>query len=286
MSLDDLNIFYGDTSEQASLIYAQLPGMDTAQYNLSGSIRGPFCEHGRTLPTNTKLTDLGPGDSLLASASIIDPCFWSPETPSLYQVHIELRKDGRVLETAQRTIGIRNLGVRGKNLFLNGRRWVLRGTSRRSTADTLPSWREYAMAMLVDGVDDELGCRSSREGVFVVPRVDTSEPLNRYSRWASVGIVIVGTERLEHDLAKVIPNVLLAQLLPANDPFTVATWADLVVGEVDSPAQFGERFAQGELPVIAMRRYDDNADVADCRAACDRLQRDLAPFGDFAGYMV
>jgi hypothetical protein len=27
-------------------------------------------------------------------------------------------------------------------------------------------------------------------------------------------------------------------------------------------------------------------DIAAARAACDRLQRDLAPIGDFAGYLV
>ena len=39
-------------------------------------------------------------------------------------------------------------------------------------------------------------------------------------------------------------------------------------------------------PVVAARYLDSPLTLAEARAACDALQRDLAPLGQFAGYVV
>jgi hypothetical protein len=43
---------------------------------------------------------------------------------------------------------------------------------------------------------------------------------------------------------------------------------------------------EAELPIVAVRRLDQKLPLADARAACDALQRDLAGIGQFAGYVV
>ena len=52
---------------------------------------------------------------------------------------------------------------------------------------------------------------------------------------------------------------------------------------IDSPFD-GAR--PNNRPVIAVRWTGEPMPLADARRACDQLQRDLAPHGDYAGYFV
>ena len=53
---------------------------------------------------------------------------WSPERPNLYTAKVELvSSDGKVLQTRFERFGVRKLEVRGKELFLNGKPFYLRG---------------------------------------------------------------------------------------------------------------------------------------------------------------
>ena len=54
------------------------------------------------------------------------------------------------------------------------------------------------------------------------------------------------------------------------------------VGSVD---EFAEHSRDITLPIIAVRRYHGSS-LAEARAAIDTLQADLAPIGQFAGYVV
>jgi hypothetical protein len=43
---------------------------------------------------------------------------------------------------------------------------------------------------------------------------------------------------------------------------------------------------QLQLPIIVYRPHADAQTAEQARAACDQLQREAAPLGDFAGYFV
>jgi hypothetical protein len=64
---NQLVTFYGDLNPQLAHIYARLPG-DRNTCRLQGRVEGPVSKLTRTLPCQVPLSDLGPGDSLLAVA--------------------------------------------------------------------------------------------------------------------------------------------------------------------------------------------------------------------------
>ena len=53
------------------------------------------------------------------------PHLWSPQTPSLYSAHVELRSAGSLIDTQEQRFGFREFEIRGKDFFLNGKRTVL-----------------------------------------------------------------------------------------------------------------------------------------------------------------
>jgi hypothetical protein len=292
--LEQLEIFYGETNEARSSVYARLSvGGDTTGLSLSGRVTGPECLYSRTLTSTIPLRDLGPGPALLAEAVVPDPCFWSPEMPSLYEVFVELWRDGQVIETVNRQLGIRMFGRRGRNLFFNGRRWVCRGVYRsKGVANDLSVWRDMATAMIEPHPSDALCEASSRQGVFLVPVISGSpeeirREVRRIARWPSVGLAIIDAGGLDtNELLRSALNVVLAQCSSTGERVELEGWANAVVGYVEDPETFARQFAECRLPVLGGRRNDEATTLADARRECDRLQRELAPFGDFAGYII
>lgn len=292
--LEQLEIFYGDTSESRSTVYARLAvDGDANGLSLAGRVTGPECLYSRTLTSTIPLRDLGSGPALLAEAVVPDPCFWSPEMPSLYDVVLELRRDGQVIETATRQFGIRMFGCRGRNLLFNGRRWVCRGVFRsKGVTDDLSVWRETATSMIELLPNDALCEASSRQGVFLVPVISGSPEevlleVRRIARWPSVGLAIIDASGLDKDqMLRSALNVVLAQCFSGGDRVEPEGWASAVAGYVNEPQSFDRQFTECHLPVLGIRRNDATATLADARRECDRLQRDLAPFGDFSGYII
>lgn len=62
-----------------------------------------------------------------AEISIPDACLWSDESPELYQCCVTLREDGRIVDEAEETFGIREITYSNKGLFVNGKETLLRG---------------------------------------------------------------------------------------------------------------------------------------------------------------
>ena len=60
----------------------------------------------------------------------------------------------------------------------------------------------------------------------------------------------------------------------------------IAVVEVNDAARFAEKVRGVALPVVVFRPLERQCSVDEARAACDRLQRDLAPLGQYAGYIV
>src|SRR4051812_6948047 len=95
--LDNLDVFYCELTPARATVYARLEGLgSTAGLSLTGYVRGPRCFYSKTLPATFRLQDAGPGPSLLAKSLVPDPCYWSPETPHIYDVTVELRNGADV----------------------------------------------------------------------------------------------------------------------------------------------------------------------------------------------
>jgi hypothetical protein len=291
----DLQIFYGKATDSLAYVYARVPSRpEWIKPRLAGIVRGPRAEGVRTLPTTVPLVDVGPGDSMLARAIVPDPSFWSPDVPAVYDVEVELCDESGVVEAATCQLGIRQFGARGTSWFLGGRRWVLRGL----IMDDLPTekvdvFRSTNTSVVSFDPSEEMCDAASRLGIVLVPFLQGDElriqqELRRLSRWPAVTMAIIDCEELvETDLKFLAPNVELVQLrheAAAETPDS--KWATALAGYADDPVRFQSLFGSSTVPVLAIRPVDPKMDVSDRRAMCDRLQRDLAPIGDFAGYIV
>jgi hypothetical protein len=292
--LADLDVFYGDLTAARAYVYARLPRpADDAGLTLAGQVCGPRCKLAQTLPVTSPLVDLGPGPTLLARALVPDPVFWSPDLPAIYDVTVNLLRGAEVIATAHRQIGLRSLGVRGRDLMLNGKRWVLRGVATASTSASSPrEWHQAQAAYASDdlGLDDltvasDFGVLSmihvAEPGGPIVPR------LRRLAQFPAAAIAVFD-QALPPDFRKleIAPNLLFAQLIIPEWRWPRQPWADLLAVGAGDEQLIAETLTFGDIPIIATRFQRPPVDLETARAACDALQRDLAPLGQFAGYVV
>lgn len=294
-SFDDLfDVFFGETTSAHARVYARLPRGDWPDdARLFGTIRGPHCHYAQTLPASYRFVDRGPGDTILAEAIVPDPCFWTPAMPYLYNVQIELRQGSRILASVSRPFGIRPLGTRGRNLVFSGKRWVLRGATRLGMPDEeLTQWHAVELAALLQTTTQAVVEKASNLGVMTACFTGGSEAnMTGACRWASrhPSIALVVVNSTEAQATKALPtigNLLRATFVSLDEPLQANAWTDLVIGEVGDAATFVEKYRECPVPVIASRLNHALQSPEDIRSGCDRLQRDLAPFGDYAGYIV
>jgi hypothetical protein len=288
----DIDVFHGDVSPESAYVYARVNGIPGGQeWTVTGQVRGPVCQIAKTLPTTHSLTDLGAGESLLAGALVPDPCFWSPDLPALYRVTLEIRKQDSVIHTEERELGIRFLGTRRNSFYLENKRWVLRGVSAAALDSTpLSAWREASAAMVMHDPTDALCREASRAGVMLVAYVANPSMgvFSRLARWAAIGVIVTSSadEDLLSKSRRRFPNLLLAQFVEATSPVHLsqhchAAFVDQVLLRSPSLDWVGRA-----MPIVAVRRLDLPLPLYEGRYACDELQRDLAPIGDFAGYVI
>lgn len=290
--LDSLQIFFGDASQAEARVYACLPSSGLPPgCELSGCVVGPTCEYAHTLPARVPFAARQGGQWLLAEAIVPDPCFWSDELPFLYQVKVELLQDGVVLDHAQSCLGIRPVGPRGKRLVQAGKNWVVRGVHRDAVDEvSLERWRDTSTAMIVAGPDDQLCEQASRLGAWLIAVLRGEETeliaeLRRLGKWPAVVMAILDTDfAMGAELRQEARNLLLAQRYGLQK--NLAPWAQAVLMNANAAAALGTIMPGCSLPVIVERRLKQRRELAEARRECDRLQRDLAGTGEFAGYLV
>lgn len=284
-----LELFFGQVSTSLCYVYARLAGPALRDdWQLGGTLTGPACSVAATLPATFRYEDQGPGDSLLARAVVPEPSLWTPELPHWYQAEIELREGSRVVARTARMFGIRPLGVSGTKLIYTGKRWVLRGVCHDEVAadanleSDLAAWRESDTSLVVSNPSDALCERASRQGVLIVAELnlDQGVQLARLARWPAVAIAILpaGTQLA----ADQRPRNLVLALRRDGEP-APGEGARLIVTKI--PAASASPPSR-EVATIALRKTGPLQSVVAGRAACDRLQSDLAPLGDWAGYIV
>jgi len=291
--LSELDVFYGELTVNRASVYARLPRpTDDTGLRLTGQVTGPRCFNTRTLPTTTHLFDLGAGPTLLSRALLLDPSYWSPDLPSIYDVTIELRRGAKVLATARREIGFKPLGVRSRSFVLQGKPWVLRGVCATSSTALLPrEWHAACATFVTDEMDARLAEASQRGAMAVVELSgEANEIISRLHILtmfpAAILAVIRGHLPRQFAIKGVAPNLLLAQPLDPIREFALQPWAHAIWAESSEPNVLAELQTTTDQPIVAVRRLHSPHAVDQARAACDKLQRDLASIGQFAGYVV
>jgi hypothetical protein len=300
-----LELFHGEVHPAEARVYVRAFGERLDDSVLGGTVMGPFSRSAHTLPSRFALRDLGmvtasaPKRCRLAEAILQDPSYWLPQLPNCYDVDVQLRRGGDVVYDEKRLLGICPLGTRGRDLVLNGRRWVLRGS--RCGLDLLAdekvwkSFRDSSTAVIVDQPHDVLCERASRDGVLLVAHVtaplDSWQPcvdeLDRLARWPAVRFAVLHEGIPAESLAwHRFGNVILAQHVPARKDMRAASWAQILLCEGTDVHDLAHRAADISLPVVALRTAKRPVWADGVRTECDRLQRDLAPYIDLAGYFT
>ena len=287
-----LDVFFGELTVHRASVYARLPRpVDDEGVKITGEVRGPRCRLAQTLPLSVPLVDLGHGPTLLARAVVPDPSFWSPDIPAIYDVIVNLQHHGKTVATSRRSIGFRPLGIRNKQFRSEAKNWVLRGVCAASTyAASIPEWQTTSSAYVAAYHVDRF-VEASEIGVSAIADLNGNQDIPLQLRQlalhpaASLAIVRVSPGG-NLKLTGIAPNLLLAQALPALGSFTPQAWAHAIWAETSDLATLSNLQASFKLPIIAVRKLDVPLAIGDARAACDELQRDLAPIGQFAGYVV
>ena len=323
----DLILGRCDSLRAEVFVRAQLPaGVTADEAVLTGTLTGPDCRHAITLPVTAKLTAVpgppsGPATvaatSVVARAILTEPSFWTPELPGLYRLEARLVVAGRDLATWRRPVGLRRLGVRGRSLWLDGRRHVPRGLV--GPADDLAAFRAASLAAVVPEPAEDFLTRADTEGVAVLGLLTdvAGQPLDGEAaaaatlRWAwhpAVFVAIVprvASSAAAGELAAATRGrrgtLLIAREVDGSlPPPAVPDGIDLLVvtlpaGGLPHAAWLTE---PPSVPLVARRAADDIAAAEPerpSRRPCDSLQAALAawataggmgPGFDWAGYLA
>ena len=260
--------------------------------DLSGAweLYGPRCEYGRTLASVFRGRATGDGD---VAFLVTEPCYWSPAMPFLYELH----RTGGLADEEPHSLGLRQLIAHGRNLRLGGERIVLRGAACE-TLDAASASRAHAAecSVALSSLDEFDFSEASRLGTFVLLDAtrfdgDLGALIERCSWQPAAAILALSRERLE--LARELPGgaseILLAQRFDSldwDDANSVANGISVIVAAINQGERPPAWMAVCGRPVVAIRRGGTYADLEQARAGCDRLQAELAPEFDLAGYIV
>jgi hypothetical protein len=106
---NEIEISVGDVTDMEARVYARFGGAGPA--TLEGTIRGPFCDRGRTLPADFAFRATAEQPEAV-EALITEPCMWTAEMPQLYQVDVVARNGDEVLAEYHEMIGLHRLAPR------------------------------------------------------------------------------------------------------------------------------------------------------------------------------
>jgi hypothetical protein len=297
---------------------------------LEGTLVGPRRGRDMTLPTTVKLVDVtgnhaaaADAGQALARAVFTEPAFWTPELPNLYRLEARVHSGDRTVAVFDRMVGLRRLGVRGRSLWLEGRRWVLRGVTSDAAAFEPTSLRSLPAAAVVRDPCDEVCAAADQTGVAIVVRLedlsgrpfDPGVTAERIASWAMHPSVVLSVVPRSANAEEAMAIVAAARPLkgtmlvglevdgtqsPDAVPAVLVGVVDCIVVDLppDGLPHDGWRSASplgADRPLVAQRAVAA-ANAAERRHECDRLQAALAAWGladgatqlpwDWAGYLT
>ncbi|MFM7289682.1 MAG: hypothetical protein ACKO6B_00435 [Planctomycetia bacterium] len=293
---------------------------DGERPQFGGTLVGPRRGRDMTLPTTVRLVAVAGDCAAVARAGFTEPAYWTPELPNLYRLEAEVRRGARTVAAIDRLVGLRRLGVRGRSLWLDGRRWVPRGVTISPAGFSLEALREAAAAAVIGDPSAEIRAAADQAGVAIVARLedvtgralDPDEATGRIASFAlhpSVVLAVV-PRTLDGEMARSIvaaardrKGTMLVGLEvdgtepPEATPSPLVDAVDCLVVSLPRDALPHEQWRRGrpDKPLVAQRANAAET-VAERRRECDRLQADLAVWGlaagaehfpgDWAGYLA
>lgn len=297
----------------AARIVVRMPppeGSAPRSWRLSGEIVGPVCDFARTMPVNVQLrppADDANSGHIAATATLTEPCFWTPELPFLYYAHLQLHTAAQQESPAaqlRRPLGLLPLSIRKRRFYLNSETWVPRAISADTSyvaADLLDEYRQLGAVLLVTNPDDAFCDAASHRGIPLIAQVPAAgdefwPAIRRLARWPAVALLVIGDslpvgdgspgeEAIRHAAAGKLLG-LRVQAGAANALPPLPPWADVIVCHGRDAAEIEPIAAQSILPTIAVCQAETPLSPADARARCDALQQALAHVGLLAGYGV
>lgn len=307
-----------DSLRSEVFLCATVPeGANPADAIITGTLRGPECRGAITLPVTAKFSKIpadakqAPAMTIVARAILTEPSYWTPELPNLYQLDARLVVNGHEADVCQRLVGLRRFGVRGRSLWLDGRRYVPRGLAIPEAAIDVEQFRAAGLAAVVADPSETFLDRCDVTGVPVIGRLaDGHDPplepgaaAERMVSWAwhpSVLLAVVpagmgldGTSRLAAAVGNSMGTLLLAAEVDGSVPPSRARPdAELLVVTLGEHALPHEAWQHDAIPVPLVALRGTASDVAISRNPCDSLQADLASWRsggaswDWAGFCV
>jgi hypothetical protein len=302
-------------------------GVGAGRGRLEGTLVGPRRGRDMTLPTTVTLVDVsgdraagGPAWHALARAVFTEPAYWTPELPNLYRLVARMHDGDRPVAAVDRMIGLRRLGVRGRSLWLEGRRWVPRGVMIPPAVFEPAALRGLAAAAVIDDPSEAICEAADQAGVAIIARLEgadghpfgVDEAVGRVAAWALHPSVVLAV--LPRSASVEWSGEVVAAARPLKGTMLLGVEVDgtqppdavpaEAVGGVDclivSLPREGLpheawRSWRADKPLVAWRAVAMGAgEVAECRQECDRLQAALAAWGcsrgttllpwDWAGY--
>jgi len=285
--IDQLQFILGHCSESAAHVYLR-PQKGAEIRSITATLSGPYCEYSRTLSAEFAFQ----GDPLDQTVIVTEPCYWTPALPFLYNLRLMVQmNDGCEIEQTVK-VGLRRWDSEGSHFRLEGKRTVLRGAGKVSNIEAA---RSAETSLVVNHYDLAFCAEADRLGVGLVMDLRTTgESLNSVMDqldWSSsVLLALVDAEQLSRQGFKqhwprqcLLAHCLTASSAPEElvDPNT-----EVLVVELQSSERPPAWLASIDRPVVAIRRGVVNDDLQQARAACDRLQAELAPEFNLAGYFV
>ena len=296
--LDNLDVFYGELTPARATVYARLEGLEnTDGLSLNGFVRGPRCFYSTTLLSTYPLSDAGPGPSLLAKALVTDPCYWSPETPNIYDVTVELRRGQDVIASEVRQIGFRSISIDGKNLTLDGKIWIPRGVPfDLVNEESLEHFRDTGTMVILESLNSALLQEASSQGVWAAVRVRPEEGefsgmsfsaiVRRLSQFPAVAFAIAEPKSPDSIPPPTTPtNIRIGQYISPDRRVQSTKWGEFVVA-TDWLIKSQQVATHKTMPLIAAAERNIKFPFSYFRRACDTLQQEWAAERQFAGYVV
>ena len=290
---------------------------------LVGKLVGPRRGRDMTLPTTVKLVDVTgdrPVDAAagraVARAVFTEPAYWTPELPNLYRLEARVHCGDRTVAVYDEMIGLRRLGVRGRSLWLEGRRWVPRGLTIPKTGFDPQSLRSLSAAAVIDDPADEICAVADQVGVAIIARLldvdrrplDASHAAERIAAWSlHPSVVLAVLPRLASDeqaaaivtAARPLKGTMLIGLeVDGTQPPDAVTGAlvdmvDCLIVDLPGDSLPHDAWRSGgswrtdrtlpdkppiEKPLLAQRVVATGT-AAEHRQECDQLQASLAAWG-------
>ena len=295
--------------------------------HLTGTLVGPRRGRDMTLPTTVKLVGVT-GDhaaaadagQALARAVFTEPAYWTPELPNLYRLHAQVQRGDQTVAVVDRMVGLRRLGVRGRSLWLEGRRWVPRGVTIDPTGFDPIALRSLPAAAVINDPSDAICAAADQAGVAIIARLtdaagrplDSAVAREQIAAWAVHPSVVLAVVPRTADAAESM--AIIAAVRPLKGTMLVGLEVDgtqppdavqaVAVGAadcivVDLPRdglpRDGWLLWKADSPLVAQRAVATGSS-AEHRQECDRLQAALAAWGlaeeaaqlpwDWAGYLA